>query len=101
MLEPVGGPGEDGPAFVPDDLLVMQESDPEQAVEDLPGEFRGMPDVGDLQTWHELEGFRPVRTSITTDRGLVVACCPVLHVAALGGSAAVQAGAITPFRVQF
>src|SRR5205085_836913 len=49
VLEPVVRPREHGPAFIPDDLLVMKEPNPEQAIEDLPGEFRCMPNVRDLE----------------------------------------------------
>ncbi len=86
--------------FVPDDLLVVEEADPQQAVRDLAGELRGVPDVGDLQARDEFEGFRPIGARVPGDGRLGVALGPVLHVAGLGGPAAVQAGAIAPFGIE-
>ena len=47
---------EDRSAFVPNYLLVMEESNPQQPREHFAGEFGSMPDVADLQAWHEREG---------------------------------------------
>ena len=67
-------PGENRPAFVPDDLLRIQEADPQQAVQNLAGEFRGVPDVSDLEAGHQGEGLRPVGAGVAGDRG--VRCGP-------------------------
>src|SRR5258708_22531929 len=44
VLEPVVGAREHRPALVPDDLLVMQKPDLQQAVENLAGKLRWVPD---------------------------------------------------------
>jgi len=48
MLKPIKSAREDGPALIPDDLLVVKEADAEQPIEDFAGELRCMPDVSDL-----------------------------------------------------
>src|SRR5579864_5762554 len=83
MLEPVVRSREDGAAFIPDNLLVMQEPDAQQAVQNLAREFAGVPDVGHLETGNEREGFRPVSPRISGDGRFGVALRPVLHVAGL------------------
>ena len=100
MLKPVVRPREDRPALVPDDLLVVQEADPQQAVEHLAREHRGVPDVSDLEARHQFECFGPVGPGVAGDRGLGVALGPLLHVAGLGRPAAVQAGAIAPLGIE-
>ena len=100
MLKPVVRPREHRPPFVPDDLLVMQEADPQQAVEHFARELRCVPDVRDLEARHQFEGFGPVGARVAGDRGFGVALGPVLHVAGFGGPAAVQAGAVAPFGIE-
>jgi len=41
--------GEHGTPLVPNDLLVVQEADPQQAIEDLAGELRGVPHIAHFQ----------------------------------------------------
>src|SRR4051794_3265328 len=81
VLIPVVGPRQDRSSLVPDDLLRVKKPDPDEPVEDLPGEHRGVPDVRDLETWHELECRGPVRAGVSRDLCLVVALRPLLHVA--------------------
>src|SRR4051794_24117298 len=100
MLKPIMRAREHRATLVPDYLLVVQESDSEQAVEDLPGELRGMPHVGSLQGRDQLESFRPIRPGVPADGGLVVTLGSVLHVALLGRPATVQAGPVAPFRIE-
>ena len=45
MLEPVVRPGENGSAFVPDNLLMVEEPNPQQTIEDLAGELGRIPYV--------------------------------------------------------
>src|ERR1700690_3863394 len=119
VLKPVQRPRQNRPLFVPDDLLVVYESDAQQSVENFPGELRGGPDIGDLKAGNQLEGFRPVSARVAGDGCLSVAFGPVFQVARLGGilrmgfagcltgwrplmtRSRVQAGAGSPLRVQF
>ena len=103
VLKPVMRSREDRSPFVPDDLLVVQEADPQQSVQHLARELRGVPDVGHLQAGHQFERVGPICPRIARDRGFGVAlACRLLHVTrASGRPAAVQAGAVAPFRVEF
>ena len=47
MCEPIVSPGEDWSSLVPDQLLVIDEADPQQAVQNFPGKLGGVPDIGD------------------------------------------------------
>src|ERR1035437_2174149 len=98
--EPVRRPRENRPVLMPNNLLMMQKADPQQAVENLAGEFRSVPDVADLETGHECESFRPVCTGVARDFRLRVALSAMFHVAGLGRPVLVQARAISPFRIQ-
>ena len=100
MLIPVVRARENRPALVPDDLLRIQKADPQQAVEHFAREDGRVPDVGDLKTRHQFEGLRPVGARVAGDGRFGVALGPVLHVAGLGGPAAVQPGAVTPFGIE-
>ena len=60
-----------------------------------------MPDVGDLETRHQFKSIRPVGARVAGDRRFGVARRPMLHVAGLGRSAAVQPRPIPPFGVEF
>ena len=119
VLKPIQRAGEDRALLVPDYLLVMDEPDPQQAIEHFPREPRGVPHVGDLETGDEFEGVRPIGPRVAADRGFGMARCAVLHVARFGmilpigrGAsfrlpcplagkiAAVQAGTVTPLAVQ-
>src|ERR1019366_4276982 len=90
VLIPVVGSGEHNPALVPNDLLGIEEADPQQTIQHLPCEDRGVPNVGGLQTSHELERCRPVGTSVRGNGGIGVALGALLHVAGLRGPASVQ-----------
>lgn len=59
-----------------------------------------MPDVGDLEAWHQFECFRPVGAGVAGNRRLGVAGSSVFHIAGLSRPAAVQAGAIAPLGVE-
>src|ERR1700689_879839 len=48
--EPVMRSREDGPPFIPDDLLMVQETDPQQAIQNLAGELRSMPNIPHFET---------------------------------------------------
>ncbi len=43
MLEPIMSPSKYRSSLVPDDLLMMEKTNPQQAIEDLTGELRGVP----------------------------------------------------------
>src|ERR1035437_8785941 len=101
VLIPVVGSGEHNPALVPNDLLGIEEADPQQTIQHLPCEDRGVPNVGGLQTSHELERCRPVGTSVRGNGGIGVALGALLHVAGLRGPASVQPGTVAPFRIEF
>ena len=58
------GPRENHPAFIPDNLLGIEEADSLETVEDFPGEDRSVPDIRDLNTGNEFESFGPIRASI-------------------------------------
>src|ERR1035441_9503367 len=66
MLEPVMRSGEHRAALVPDDLLVVQEADLKQAIEDLAGERRGMPDIADFQTGNQCKCLGPIEIGRAT-----------------------------------
>src|SRR6266849_4789252 len=97
MLKPVMSSRENGPAFVPDDLLVVKEPDAQQTVQDLARELRCMPDVRHLEMRNECEGIRPVGPRVAGYRSFVVTGGAFLHVAGLGRPAAIQSSAIAPF----
>src|ERR1700683_5009462 len=101
MLVPIMGARQHGAPFVPDDLLRIQKTDPQQAVQNLAREDTRMPDVRDLKTWHELEGLRPISSRVPRNSRFNMTFRSLFHVARLGRPAAIQSGAITPFRVQF
>src|SRR5437868_6285968 len=100
MLKPVMRAGEDGSSLVPDNLLMMQKTDPQQAIQDLAGEFRSVPDIRHFKAWHQRERLRPVGPRIGGDGRVGVASRPLLHVAGFRRSAAIQAGAVTPLGVE-
>jgi len=64
MLKPVMGACEHGTSFVPDNLLLMEKPDSQEAIENLAGELGSMPHVADgaltllhedvVLLWHEL-----------------------------------------------
>jgi hypothetical protein len=101
MLEPVVRAGEYGSAFIPDNLLMVEKADPQQTVENLAGELRRMPNVRHLEARHQCERVRPIGSRVTAYGGLVVTFGPVLHIAGFGRPAAIQAGAVTPFGIEF
>ena len=72
MLEPIVRARQYGAPFVPNDLLVMKEADPQQAIENFPGVFRSVPHVGRLNTRDERERVGPVGARVTGDRSLIV-----------------------------
>src|SRR5579862_4094747 len=80
VLEPVERARQDSTSLVPDDLLVVLEADTQQAIEDFPGEFRGVPHVADLQARHEGKSFGPVRPRVARDLGFRVAGGSMLQV---------------------
>ncbi len=100
MLKPIVGPGQYGPAFVPNDLLVMQKADAQQAIENFPRELRGMPHIRHLETRHQRECFRPICTSVGRDGGFGVTLGSALHVAGLSRATAIQSSPVAPFRVE-
>src|ERR1017187_758773 len=100
VLIPVVGACEDRAAFVPDDLLRVQEANSQESVEHFAGEYGGVPYVSDLNTRYEFKRLGPVGASITGDGRFGVALRAVLHVARLSRSTAVKAGAVTPLGVE-
>jgi hypothetical protein len=58
MLKPVVRPRENGPPLIPNDLLMMKESNPQQAVENLASENGRMPDVRNLKVPVRRQGDR-------------------------------------------
>src|SRR5215469_10802366 len=84
MLKPIERTYEDGALLVPNDLLMVDEPDTQQAVEYLTSESRCVPNVSGLQAGHQLEGFRPIGTVVSADRGLGMPLRSVLHIARLG-----------------
>src|SRR4051812_41386770 len=68
VLEPVMSPGEHCSTLVPDDLLMMQEADPQQSFEHLRSELRCVPDIGHFQTRDQSERIGPVRPGVAQDR---------------------------------
>ena len=61
-------PGEHRTTLVPDDLLMMQEADPQQSFEHLRGELRRVPDVSHFETRNQSERIGPVRPGVAQDR---------------------------------
>jgi hypothetical protein len=96
MLIPIVRTRQNGAALVPDYLLWIREADTEEAIQHLACEDGSMPDIGNLQVLYQLEGLGPVGARVSGDCRLGVTLGPVLHVAGLGWSAAVEASA-TPF----
>src|SRR4029077_13319753 len=60
VLEPIVGPGENRAPLVPDDLLMMDKFNPQQAIQNLAGELRGVPDVGYFQAGDQRKCVGPV-----------------------------------------
>src|SRR5262249_16727230 len=86
--------------LVPNDLLVMNKSDAQQTVENLPRELRCVPNIGDLKARDELERFGPVGAGVGRDRSIVVALSPLLHIARLRRPAAAESGTVAPLRIK-
>src|SRR5262249_39642846 len=82
------------------DLLMVQETNPQQAVEHLPRELGGVPDVSDLEARDKGERIRPIGARVRRNGSLGVALGAVLEVARLGRATAVEPGAITPLGVE-
>jgi hypothetical protein len=101
MLIPIVSTREHRAALVPDDLLRIQKVDAQQAVQNLSREDGRVPDVGDLQARYMFERLRPIRPCIAGDRCFCVARSAFFQIARLGGPAAIQAGAISPLRIEF
>src|SRR5579862_8652360 len=59
-----------------------------------------MPDVGRLEARYKSKRVGPISARVPRDRSFGTALGALLHVARLRGSAAVQPGAISPFRIQ-
>ena len=73
MLEPVMSSRQDRSAFIPDDLLMVDEADPEEAIEHLARKLAGVPDVGHLESGNESKSIGPVGARVATNRRLRVA----------------------------
>jgi len=91
--------GEHRAPLVPDDLLMVQEADPQQAIQDLAGERRGVPDIADFQTGNQRKCLRPVGARVAGDTGYPMPLGPLFQIAGLGSSAAVQPGPVPPLRI--
>ncbi len=119
VLKPVQRSGEHRALLVPDDLLVVDEADAQEAGEDFGREPGCVPDVGHLQAGHELERPAPVGSRVSADARFVMARGAVPHVARFGGRgvvflrvllrhrgslrarhAAVESGAVAPFGIE-
>src|ERR1700728_687247 len=100
MLVPIMGPSEHRAAFVPNDLLRVQEADAEETIKNFARKKAGVPDVSDLQAGYQRERIRPVGPRVTGDGRLGVASRGLLHVAAFRRPAFVEAGPGTPLGVE-
>jgi len=69
MLEPVVRSGEHRAPLVPDDLLMVQEADPQQAIQDLAGERRGVPDITYFQIGNQRKRLGPVGARVAANTG--------------------------------
>ena len=81
MLIPIMGSREHRAALVPDDLLRVQQADPQKAVQNFAREDGRVPDVYNLLARHQFEGFRPIGARVPRDGRLGVAFGTVLHIA--------------------
>jgi hypothetical protein len=100
VSEPIGRPGKNGAPFVPDNLLVMQEAYPQQAVQNFARELRRMPNVANLQAGHQCERFRPIGARVRGNGRVPVAFGPLLHVARFGRAMFVDTCSIAPLRIE-
>ena len=89
--------GEHRAALVPDDLLMVEKADPQQAIENLAGELRCMPDVAHFQAGNQRKCLGPVGARVAADRSFAMPLRPILQAARLGSSAAIQSGPVAPF----
>jgi len=64
MLEPIQRSRQDDPPLVPNDLLVVQEADTQQTIENLAGEFAGVPHVAHLKIRQKFESPGPIGTRV-------------------------------------
>ena len=88
MLKPIVGPGEDRPPLVPDDLLVMHKSDPQQTIQNLAGESRSVPNISYSQTGNQREGLGPVGPRVRRYRRIAMPL-GAFEIAGLGRPAAI------------
>lgn len=58
VLKPIVRSGEHRSPLIPDDLLMVQEADPQQAIEYLPSELRCVEYVPDFEARHEYQSAR-------------------------------------------
>jgi hypothetical protein len=54
-----------GTTLVPNDLLRIKESDAKQSIQHLAREQGSVPDVGNLNTWRQRKGLRPIRPGVS------------------------------------
>ena len=86
MLKPVQAPSKHGPPLIPDDLLMVDEADPEQTVQYFAGELGCVPNVARLKTGYEFESLGPVSSGVSRDGGFMVSLGAFFHIARLRGS---------------
>ncbi len=101
VSKPIGRSRKHRSALIPDDLLMMEEANPQQPVQHFASELGRMPHVRHLETRHELERLRPVGSRVAGDRGLGVTLRAALHVRRLGRAVLVDSSSVPPFRIQF
>ena len=89
MLIPVVRPSEHSPSFIPNNLLWIQEADPQQPGENLGRVNTGVPGVNDLEARDKRVGFRPIRSRVAGNLSLGVTRGALFHVARLSRPAAI------------
>src|SRR5258706_15506474 len=100
MLKPVMGAGQNDSRLIPNNMLMMHESDAQQTIENLARKRRGVPDICHLKTRHKLKSLRPIGSRVPGNCCLGMTRGATLHVTRLGGAVTIQAGAVTPFRIE-
>src|ERR1700693_557549 len=88
--KPIVGPGEHCAPLVPDDLLMVHETDSQQAVKNFASESRRMPCVRDFETRDQRKCLGPVGARVAGDGRFLVPLGPMFQTTGLGGSTFVQ-----------
>src|ERR1700722_7953722 len=99
--KPVMSPREDWPPLVPNDLLVGEEANLQQAIKYLASELRRVPHVPHLETRNQSDCLRPVGARDTGNRRFLMALGPAFQIAGLSRPVFVEPRPIPPLRIQF